>query len=154
MRTGETKNLRKFGLASLATVDDGIETMPAAPFGALVIAPDDEIPLKDFAKLATRLLESGCAFATLFTGDKRIRKLHQVFDKAVVDHQLKRNPDADMATGGEPEDSLEEAVREAIHNGQPTYGDPFAELLILVIGDDPDKLAEKAESLAKSVEAD
>jgi hypothetical protein len=56
-----------------------------------------------------------------------------------------------MMTSGEVEDSLEEAVRDAVWFGRPTYGDGFAELLILVIGKDDGKLAEQAEALAKSV---
>lgn len=150
MRTGETKNKRKFSVASLEGVDSEIEAMPAAPFGALVVAADQTIPIKEYAKLARRLIESGCAWATLHAG-KQTGKLHAVFDKAVVDYQLKHGGDADMTTSGEKEDSLEEAVLDAVWHAKPSYDDGFAELLILVIGKDDEKLAEKAEALAQSV---
>lgn len=154
MRTGETKNKRKFAVASLEAMDSEIESMPAAPFGALIVVADDEIALKEYAKIAKRLLESGCAWATLYAGGKRTRKLHDIFDKAIVDYQLKKDPDADMQTSGEPEDSLEEAVRDAVWFAQPTYGVGYADLLVLVIGQDEGKLAEKAEAFAKFVEED
>jgi hypothetical protein len=150
VRTGETLNKRKFAVASLDTVDSPIEAMPAAPFGALVIAMDREVAWKDYARLARRLLESGCAWATLHAG-KYARKLHDVFDKAIVDFQLKVNREAEMMTSGEAEDSLEEALRDAVWHGRPAYGPQFAELLIVVVGKDADKLAEKAEALAKAV---
>ncbi|MBX3459134.1 MAG: hypothetical protein KF696_04080 [Planctomycetes bacterium] len=154
MRSGETKNKRKFVVASLAKVDDPIESMPGAPFGALVVLADPKFPLKEMAKVAARLLESGCAWATLHAGGKLTARLHDVFDKAIVEHQLKKDPEADMQTSGDTEDSLEEAVRDAVWYGQPTYGTQYSELLVLVIGDDKDKLAEKAEGFAKSVEED
>jgi hypothetical protein len=150
MRTGETKNSRKFAVVSLEGVDSDIESMPEAPFGALVVAFDREIPWRDFGKLASRLIESGCAWATLHAG-KLTHKLHDVFDKAIVNYQLKQDADADMMTSGENEDSLEEAVRDAVWHGRPTYGDGFSELLVLIVGEDKDKLAEQAEALAKSV---
>lgn len=150
MRSGETKNKRKFSVASLDGVDSEIESMPAAPFGALVVAADQTIPINEYAKLARRLIESGCAWATLHAG-RRTDKLHVVFDKAIVDYQLKQSADADMMTSGEKEDSLEEAVLDAVWHGKPSYGDGFADLLILVVGKDDDKLAEKAEALAQSV---
>jgi hypothetical protein len=150
MRTGETKNKRKFAVVSLDGVDGDIDSMPAAPFGALVIAADRTIPLKEYAKLARRLMESGCAWATLHAG-KQTGKLHAVFDKAIVDYQLKQDRDAEMMTSGEHEDTLQEAIFDAVWLAKPTYGDGYAELLILVVGKDEDKLAEKAEALAKSV---
>jgi hypothetical protein len=153
MRTGETVNARKFAVVSLEALDGEIESMPAAPFGALVVMASEPPLLKAYSALVARLLKAGCAFATLHAG-KRTSKLHEIFDKAVVDYQLKHDRDADLQTSGEAEDSLEEAIREAVHFAKPYYGDPFAELLILVIGKDDDKLAEQAEALAKSVKAE
>lgn len=150
MRSGETKNKRKFSVVSLETVDENIEAMPAAPFGALIIAQDLAIPFKELSKLARRLLESGCAWATLHAG-KRTAKLHEWFDKEIVDYQLKQDPNAEMMTSGENEDSVEDAVLDAVWLAKPSYGEGYAELLILVVGKDDDKLAEKAEALAKSV---
>jgi hypothetical protein len=154
MRTGTTKNKRGFNLVEMAALDDPIESMPAAPFGALVIAATREIAWRDYAGLAKRLLEAGCGWATLHVADGKRRdleRLHAVFDRAVVDTQLSGHED-EMQTGGEAEDSLEEAVREAVWDAMPHWGDGYAELLVLVIGPEADKVAEKAEALLKSVE--
>jgi hypothetical protein len=154
MRTGTTKNNRSFTLVEMAGMDDPIESMPAAPFGALVIAATREIAWREYADVAKRLLEAGCAWATLHVADGKRRdleRLHAVFDRAIVDKQLTGHDD-EMMTGGEPEDSLQEAVHDAVWDAQPQWGEPYAELLVLVIGPEADKVAEKAEALLKSVE--
>ena len=68
-----------------------------------------------------------------------------------MDYQLKHSPDVEMMTSGDDEDSLEEALRDAVHFGFPSYGDPFPELLVLVVAAPDTKLEEQAEALAKSV---
>jgi hypothetical protein len=155
MRNGETQNGQKFTLVSLAKVDEPIEAMPQAPFGALVVACGTEIPWRDYETIATRLLKAGCAWATLHianAGKKDMDRLHKVFDEAIVEYQLNVDDDAEMMTGGEDGESLKEVVHYTVWDAHPTYGDPFRELLILVVGEDKDNIAETAESLAKSVE--
>jgi hypothetical protein len=153
MRTGETKNKRKVTILGVADAEAAWESVPGKPFGALVVWGGVK-PLKElFTKLATRLIETGCEWATLH-GGKHTRKLHEFFDRAIVDYQLKHGPDTDMGTSGEEGASLEEAMREAVHYGFPNYGEPFDGLLVLVVAAPDTKLEEQCEALAKSVEAE
>ena len=151
MRTGNTENARSFVVLKVQDAETEWESVPAKPFGALVIAGGAERPDKlVFGKIANRLLETGCGWATLH-GGKFTGKLHDIFDKAVVDYQLKHNPDVEMMTSGEDENSLEESMRDAVCFGFPSYGDPYTGLLVLVVGAPDTKLEEQAEALAKSV---
>jgi hypothetical protein len=153
MRTGETKNQRKVTILGVADADAAWESVPAKPFGALVVLGGAK-PLKEMlTKLATRLLEAGCGWATLH-GGKHTRKLHEFFDRAIVDYQLKRGGDIDMGTSGDEGASLEETMREAVHFGFPNYGEPYDGLLVLVVAAPDTKLEEQCEALAKSVEAE
>ncbi|MCB9894269.1 MAG: hypothetical protein H6839_07465 [Planctomycetes bacterium] len=150
-RTGTTTNARRFTVVGVADADAEWESVPAKPFGALVIAGGAERPDKLlFGKIANRLIETGCGWATLHAG-KHTGKLHDIFDKAVVDYQLKHNPDLDMMTSGEEENSLEESMRDAVCYGFPQYGDQYEGLLVLVVGAPDTQLEEQAEALAKSV---
>jgi len=151
MRSGTTTNGRTFHIQGVADSQAEWETVPAKPYGALVVHGAEDKPDKiRFQRIAEQLLETGCAWATLHAG-KYTSKLHDVFDNAIVDYQLKHSPDIEMMTSGEDEDSLEEALRDAVHFGFPTYGDPFPELLVLVVAAPDTKLEEQAEALAKSV---
>ncbi|MCA8917618.1 MAG: hypothetical protein KDB68_09440 [Planctomycetes bacterium] len=150
-RTGTTENGRSVAILGIADSQAEWETVPAKPYGALVISGSGERPDKiRFQRIAEQLLETGCAWATLHAG-KHTSKLHDIFDRAVVDYQLKHSPDVEMMTSGDDEDSLEEALRDAVHFGFPSYGDPFPELLVLVVAAPDTKLEEQAEALAKSV---
>ena len=151
MRSAETKNGRKVTILELEDCQGKFESVPAKPFGALVIVVDDKLDRKAFKGLATRLLEAGCAWTTLHAG-KNTQKLHQAFDDAIVEYQLTEDSDADMDTSGEDEDNLEESMRDAVWLGYPSYGDPFAELLVLILGKETERTAEQAESLAAGVE--
>ena len=151
-RTGTTSNGRELVILGVADAEAEWESVPAKPYGALVVAGGTDRPDKLlYAKIANQLLETGCAWATLHGGSKFTDKLHDIFDKAVVDYQLKHSPDVDMMTSGDAEDSLEEAVRDAVCYGFPSYGDPFTGLLVLVVAAPDTKLEEQAEALAKSV---
>ena len=153
MRTGNTENARSFVVLKIQDAEAEWESLPLTPFGALVVAPAEK-PLREvFSKVATRLLELGCGWATLHAG-KHTHLLHDIFDRAIVDYQLKHSPDVEMMTSGEDEDSLEEAMRDAVHFGFPTYGEPYPGLLVLVVAPEDSKLDEQAESLAKSVQAE
>ena len=150
-RTGTTSNGRTVTILGVEDAEGEWETVPAKPYGALVIAAGNERPDKlVFGKIANRLIETGCAWATLH-GGKFTGKLHDIFDKAVVDYQLKHNPDVEMMTSGEDENSLEESMRDAVCFGFPSYGDRYDGLLVLVVGAPDTKLEEQAEALAKSV---
>jgi hypothetical protein len=154
MRTGETRNSRKVTIIGVADAEAAWESVPAKPFGAMVVAGGTAKPDKlVYTKLATRLIETGCEWATLH-GGKHTRKLHEFFDRAIVDYQLKHGGDTDMGTSGEDGASLEEAMREAVHYGFPNYGEPFDGLLVLVVAAPDTKLEEQCEALAKSVEAE
>lgn len=153
-RTGTTSNGRSVVIIGVADADAEWESVPAKPFGALVIAGGKERPDKVlFGKIADRLIETGCAWATLH-GGKYTGKLHDIFDKAVVDYQLKHDPDVEMMTSGEDENSLEESMRDAVCYGFPSYGDRYDGLLVLVVGAGDSKLEDQAEALAKSVKAE
>ena len=151
MRSGTTTNGRTFHIQGVADSQAEWETVPAKPYGALVVHGADDKPDKiRFQRIAEQLLETGCAWATLHAG-KYTSKLHDIFDKAVVDYQLKHNPDLDMMTSGEDENSLEESIRDAVCYGFPQYGDQYEGLLVLVVGAPDTQLEEQAEALAKSV---
>lgn len=153
-RTGTTENGREVIILGVADSQAEWESVPAKPYGALVVSGSGEKPDKiRFQRLAERLLETGCGWATLHAG-KHTSKLHDIFDNAIVDYQLKHTPDIEMMTSGEDEDSLEEAMRDAVHFGFPSYGDPYTGLLVLVVAAPDTKLEEQAESLAKSVKAE
>ena len=150
MFSGNATNGRKVTTLDLEKTEDKLEFVPPAPFGALVLWSGK--PEKaDVKALAKRLVEGGCGWATL-RGGKFTDKLHAWFDEAVVDHQLKSNREAEMHSSGEPEDSIEEACRDAVHDAQPAYEKAFTDLLILAIGPDAEKEAEQAHALAQSVE--
>jgi hypothetical protein len=150
MRTGNTENARSFVVLKVQDAEAEWESLPPTPFGAVVVAPAEK-PLKEiFSKVAQRLLETGCGWATLHAG-KFTRHLHDIFDRAVVDYQLEHSPDVEMMTSGEDEDSLEDAMRDAVHFGFPTYGERYPGLLVLVVAPEDSKLDEQAEALAKSV---
>ncbi len=154
MRTGTTTNGRSVTILGVADADAEWEAVPAKPYGALVIAGGKERPDKLlYGKIAARLLETGCAWATLH-GGKHTSRLHDIFDTAVVDYQLKHSPDVEMMTSGEDENSLEGSMRDAAIYGHPSYGEPYAELLVLVVAAPDTKLEEQAEALAKSVKAE
>lgn len=149
MLSGTATNGRKVTTLVLEKADAKLEYVPPAPFGALVLWSGK--PEKaDVKALATRLVEGGCGWTTLRAG-KLTNKLHTWFDEAVVDHQLKAGSDADMQTSGGPEDSIEEACRDAVLDAQPAYEKPFTDLLILAIGTDAEKDSEHAHALAQSV---
>ncbi|MEE9311339.1 MAG: hypothetical protein V3V10_02895 [Planctomycetota bacterium] len=151
MRTTQTKNARTATVEVIKTADAAIENLPAGPYGALVITQETKLDKKLYSKLATRLAESSCAWATLHAGDST-ENLHDIFDAAIVEWQLKNNPDAEMNTSGDNEDNLEEAMRDAVYYGHPSYGQPYPSLLIVIIGEEIDGLDAKAESMAGSVE--
>ena len=154
MRTGEAKNKRKVIIIGMADADAAWDSVPAKPYGALVVWGGKIKPEKLlYTKIATRLIETGCAWATLH-GGKYTRKLHEFFDRAIVDYQLKHGGDDDMATSGEDGASIEETMREAVHFGFPYRDQPFDGLLVLVVAAPDTKLEEQCEALAKSVEAE
>lgn len=153
MREGETKNKRKFLILEVPDADAEWESVPGKPFTALVIGKDEYPFKKMFDQLARRLMNTGCGWATLHAG-KNTHRLHDVFDKAIVDYQLKEDPELDMMTSGEDEDSLEEAMRDAVWHGYPEFEEPYEGVLVLVIAHEDSKVAERAEALAKSVEAE
>ncbi|MBX3474713.1 MAG: hypothetical protein KF754_10045 [Planctomycetes bacterium] len=150
MLSGTATNGRKVTTLVLDKPDTKFEHVPPAPFGALVLwsGKPERAAVKALAK---RLIEGGCGWATLHAG-KPTEKLHAWFDEAVVDHQLKANPDADMPTSGMPEDSLEEACRDAVFDAMPAYEKPFADLLVLAIGPQAQAQSEQAHALAQKVE--
>jgi hypothetical protein len=150
MLSSATTNGRKVTTLVLEKADAKFEFVPPAPFGALVLwsGKPEKVDVKALAK---RLVEGGCGWATLRAGTLT-DKLHQWFDGAIVDHQLKQDREADMHTSGGPEDSIEEACRDAVHDAQPAYEKAFTDLLILAIGPDAEKEAEQAHALAQSVE--
>lgn len=152
MRTAQTKNARTANIETIKTADAAIDKLPAAPYGALVITREKKLEKMQYGKLATRLAESGCEWATLHAGENT-EKLHDIFDAAIVQWQLTENPDIEMNTSGDNEDNLEEAMRDAVYYGRASYGEPFPNLLIVVIGEDLDGLDANAESMAESVEA-
>lgn len=153
MRNAETRNQRSVIILETDTADAEWETVPAKPFGALVIAGDTRPVRALFDALARRLIKTGCAWATLHAG-RNTRLLHDIFDRAVVDYQLKVDADAEMMTSGEDEDSLEEAVRDAVWDALPSYDEPYEGLLVIVVGLPDLKVAEQVEALVKSVEAE
>lgn len=150
MLNGTATNGRKVTTLVLENADAKFESVPPAPFGALLLL-SGKPEKSDIKALARRLLEGGCAWTSL-RGGKFTDKLHLWFDEAVVDHQLKANREAEMHTSGGPEDSIEESCREAVHDAQPAYEKPFTDLLILAIGPDAQTQAEQAHALAQSVE--
>lgn len=149
--TAQTRNNRKVSVALVETATSPLPAMPAAPFGALLVCLAPRPDEKSVKALARKLLEAGCGWATLH-GGKHTRRLHQWFDDAIVEYQLKQDRDAEMMTSGEAEDSLEEAMRDAVWFGFPAYDQPFAELLVLVLGPHPDGLQARATALAQTVE--
>lgn len=150
MREGETTNKRKFVILEVPDADAEWESVPGKPFGALVVAKDERPDKELFGKLAKRLIETGCAWATLHAG-KNTHRLHDIFDKAIVDYELNHNPDAEMMTSGEDEDSLEESMRDAVWQDYPSYEDPCDGLLVMVVGEQVSTIAEQLEALAQSV---
>jgi len=151
MRKATSKNGREVTILEWEDCDGEIEHAPASPFGALVVIRKIPKEKGKVEALAKRLLETGCGWATLH-GDGRVTdRLHKAFDKAIVDYDLKHGG-AEMGTSGEVEDDLEEAMRDAVYDGRPHYGEAFGGLLVLIIGEPDTKLAERAESLAASVE--
>lgn len=154
MRNGDAKNKRKVTIIGVADGEAAWDSVPGKPYGALVVwggkVKPEKLPL---TAIAARLIETGCEWATLFAG-KHTRRLHEIFDRAIVDHQLKHGSDTDIATSGDDGAALEETMREAVHYGFPYREQPFAELLVLVVAAPDTKLEEQCEALAKSVEAE
>ncbi|MHC4841037.1 MAG: hypothetical protein ACYTDT_08810 [Planctomycetota bacterium] len=151
MGTTQTKNARTVTVVVIETADSAIETIPTAPYGSLIVTNEKKLEKKVWPKLATRLAESGCEWATLHAG-KNTERLHDLFDEAIVSWQLTEDSDSEMNTSGDNEDNLEEAMRDAVYYGHPSYGEPYPNLLIVVVGTELDGLDARAESLAGSVE--
>lgn len=150
MLSGAATNGRKVTTLVLEKPDAKLEYVPPAPFGALVLwsGKPEKVAVKALAK---RLVEGGCAWATIRAG-KLTDKLHTWFDEAVVDHQLKSDRDADLQTSGTSEDSIEESCRDAVFEAQPAFEKPFTDLLILALGPDAQTESEQAHALAQKVE--
>ncbi|MDC1142912.1 hypothetical protein OAU50_07445 [Planctomycetota bacterium] len=151
----QTKNAREITVAVIKTADEPFESIPTAPYGAIVIVAKNKLQKKldkkVWPKLATRLAESGCEWATLHA-NKNTDALHKIFDDAIVQWQLKDGTDVEFNTSGDVEDNLEEAMRDAVYYGHSSYGEPFPHLLVVVVGEELDGLDARAESLAGSVE--
>lgn len=152
MRSATSKNSRNVVIVEQKTFAEALKGVPAAPFGALVVVMPDKKELGEAKHLAKSLLECGAAWITIHAG-KGTQKLHKIFDKAIVDYELEHNPDESCMTTGEDEDNLEESVREAVHFGFPTYGEPLVNLYVVIVGEKTEPTAARVEGLAKTVEA-
>jgi hypothetical protein len=101
--------------------------------------------------LATHLMQCGCSWITLHGGRQTDDILAQ-FDEAVVDYQMDAHPDAECGSSGDPNNDLEESVRDAVYWGKPQYEGVLGDLLCVIVGDDPATWADKVEGLVQSVE--
>ncbi|GIK51283.1 MAG: hypothetical protein HUU03_13670 [Planctomycetaceae bacterium] len=157
MRQAATKNARKVTIVELKKFDEALKSVPKPPFGALVVLPGAELGLYKKAQirasriLATHLMECGCSWITLHGGRQTDAILAQ-FDEAVVDYQLAGHPDAECGSSGDPNNDLEESVREAVYWGKAQYEGVLGDLLCVIVGDEPASWADKVESLVQSVE--
>lgn len=157
MRTATTKNARIVTIVELKKFDEPLKSVPKPPFGALVVLPGAELGLYKKPQiraskiLATHLMQCGCSWITLHGGRQTDAILAQ-FDEAVVDYQLDAHPEAECGSSGDPNNDLEESVREAVYWGKPQYEGVLGDLLCVIVGDDPATWADKVEGLVKSVE--
>lgn len=157
MRSATTKNARKVTIVELKKFDEALKSVPKPPFGALVVLPGAELGLykkpqiKASKILATHLMECGCSWITLHAGKQTDDILRQ-FDEAIVDYQMDGHPEADCGSSGDPNNDLEESVREAVYWGKAQYEGVLGDLLCVIVGDEPAKCADKVESLVQSVE--
>ncbi|MCC6572970.1 MAG: hypothetical protein IT462_04180 [Planctomycetes bacterium] len=152
MRSAKTKNSRNAVIVEQKTFAEALKNVPAAPFGALLVVMPDKKELKEAKHLAKSLIECGCVWVTIHAG-KGTHKLHEIFDKAIVDYELEQKPDEPCMTTGEDEDNLEESVRDAVHFGFPTHGEPLENLYVVIVGEKTEPFAARLEGLAKTVEA-
>lgn len=157
MRSATTKNARKVTIVELKKFDEALKSVPKPPFGALVVLPGAELGLykkpqiKASKTLATHLMECGCSWITLHAGKQTDDILRQ-FDEAIVDYQMDGHAEADCGSSGDPNNDLEESVREAVYWGKAQYEGVLGDLLCVIVGDEPAKWADKVESLVQSVE--
>lgn len=151
MRSAKSKNGRNVVIVEQKTFAEALKDVPSAPFGALVVVLPEKQEIKEAKHLAKSLLDCGCAWITLHAED-RTPKLHAIMDKAIVDYELRHKPDFSCTSSGEAENNLEESMRDAVWFGFPAYGEPLQNLYVLIVGDDTEPVAARAQALAQSVE--